>query len=118
MIQNEPKAYESRPENEGSSGDVDENKGNQVSGAWCQVSAVASTKLAGARWAVWRGKQCKMKVHPGMLMKTKNSRFEVSGSRCQWLRAKCALPDAKGGRPHLRPAAATCGHNGRVGGPA
>jgi hypothetical protein len=29
----------------------------------------------------------KMKVHPGMLMKTNDGRFQVSGARCQASRA-------------------------------
>ncbi|MGO8819210.1 MAG: hypothetical protein ACLQVG_31610 [Terriglobia bacterium] len=73
-------------ENEGSSGDVDENKEGQVSGVRCQVSGAGSP--TGCRTphipaggipdklneAAHRNSS-KMKVHPGMLMKTNKDRF-------------------------------------------
>ena len=68
--------------NEGSSGDVYENKQGQVSGVRCQM-------LGGGKPAVFRSiARCgtpetpKMKVHPGMSMKTNKGRFQVSGARC------------------------------------
>jgi hypothetical protein len=81
-------------ENEGSSGDVDENKEGQVSGVRFQVSGAGSP--SGCRTppipaggipdklneAAHRNSS-KMKVHPGMLMKTNKGRFQVSGARCQ-----------------------------------
>ena len=115
-------------QNEGPSGDVDENKGKQVSGVGCQVlgarrpgysvshyarlawrtvknegasgyidenkegqvlglGGLASGAACGARafrvWALASANHAKMKVHPGMLMKTKGSKFQVSGARCQ-----------------------------------
>ena len=67
---------------EGSSGDGYENKERQVSGVRCQV-------LGGGKPAVFRSiARCgtpetpKMKVHPGMSMKTNKGRFQVSGARC------------------------------------
>ena len=37
----------------------------------------------------------KMQVHPAILMKTKNSRFQVSGTRCQDQRDRDFLPRAE-----------------------
>ena len=78
-------------ENEGSSGDVDENKERQVSGVRCQVSgpsaigwlpntAGPSSRLGSGNCGqiARRRRGCntsKMKVHPGMLMKTMTGRF-------------------------------------------
>jgi len=64
--------------NEGSSGDVDENKEEQVSGVRTRIG----NRLPRPREPAAR-KSAKMKVHPGMLMKTKKGRFQVSGARCQ-----------------------------------
>ena len=58
-------------ENGGSSGDVDENKGGQVSGARCQGGTGDGLQSPLDPHA---GKSAKMKVHPGMLMKTKDGR--------------------------------------------
>ena len=67
--------------NEGSSGDVDENKGEQVSGVRCQVPGRASGMGCRATGGMAVGKGAKMKVHPEMLMITKESRFQVRGAR-------------------------------------
>ncbi|MGO8817356.1 MAG: hypothetical protein ACLQVG_22140 [Terriglobia bacterium] len=69
--------------NEGSSGDVDEKKEEQVSGVKGQVRGLSFTGYpANVTGAGWR-KYSKMKVHPGMLMKRKKSRYQVSRARCQ-----------------------------------
>ena len=68
-------------ENEGSSGDVDEKKEKQVSGARCRVSVRIRQVFQAWSAMFGPGKNSKMKVHPGMLMKRKKSRFQVSGVR-------------------------------------
>ena len=54
----------------------------------CQVPGVRARNRA--RSVIQGGlaaeKSTKMKVHPGMLMKTKKGRFQVSGARCQGAR--------------------------------
>ena len=64
--------------NGGSSGDVDENKGGQVSGVRCQGGTGDGLQSPLDPHA---GKSAKMEVHPGMLMKTKEGRFQVPGVR-------------------------------------
>jgi hypothetical protein len=84
--------------NEGDSGDVDENKERRKAGVRYQVTGVAErsevrypkSELAGACASVIltpvsRLLLSKMKVTPGMLMKTKERGFrgQVRGARCQ-----------------------------------
>ena len=71
--------------NEGASGDVDENKGDRkegvrspVPGISCSVFAIGLPHPDCGCSAI-----AKMKVHPGMLMKTKERQKKVSGARCQ-----------------------------------
>ena len=52
----------------------------------------------------------KMKVHPGMLMKTKKCRFQVSGAKCQAQRANGWLPNTANPFPSLG-----FGHRGQIG---
>src|SRR5579862_9401894 len=87
--------------NEGDSGDIDENKGRGKTGIRCQVSG-KSPKPEGrtaerarrdilSLFCLLTPVSCtsKMKVTPGIFMKTKEGENQVSGIRCQVSGARC-----------------------------
>jgi hypothetical protein len=61
---------------------------------------------------VWRGEQCKMKVHPAMLMKTNRGGF--AGHRCLGLGGRSGLPCDKGGIVVLQARHGNYGHKRRI----
>ena len=79
-------------EDEGSSGDVDENKEEQVYGVRFQVGALATGRGASELRELTRN-NAKMKVHPGMLMKTQKSGFQAPGFRWERWRVDVGLPN-------------------------
>ena len=80
-------------ENEGSSGDVDENKEGRVSSAKGQVSVRRDSRADGC--VRDPENSAKMKVHPAMLMKTSEGWRQAQGFRYQGLEFEFAAEWSK-----------------------
>jgi len=59
-----------------------------------------------------RGNLSKMKVHPGILMKTKKGRFQVSGARCQDPHLRCCGERSLDFQPRPRQLRENCTNTG------